>query len=97
MIREIGEELGLAEKQFRLELEPAARLDFTAWSKRASTETHYQLEVFEVALNHDADAIIGQNEANRWLSTPKIAQLATQDGSAISKTVKQVLASLDSV
>src|SRR3712207_3090882 len=51
LIREVGEELGLAEgTDFAVPAEPLAHLEFEAWSESARVETSYVLEVFEVEL-----------------------------------------------
>jgi len=94
VIREIGEELEIAEDQdFLVADQPLAHLDYTAWSEGARQETHYVLELFEVQLLGDSTRQrIEANSRNRWLTEEEIREERCHDGSPVSETMGLLLA-----
>jgi 8-oxo-dGTP pyrophosphatase MutT (NUDIX family) len=94
LLREVGEELGLATEDFTAADQPLARLEYTAWSEGAREETEYLLEIFVVELTRAAVDHVSANPANAWLSTEEAyAGLAT-DGRRVSPTLPRALGQL---
>ena len=88
LLREVGEELGLAEgADFQVAAEPAARLQYTAWSDSAGTETTYTVELFAVRLTPDAERHVAADPRNRWLSEDDIRSGRCADGALVSPTM----------
>jgi 8-oxo-dGTP pyrophosphatase MutT (NUDIX family) len=93
LLREVGEELGLAEgADFEAAAEPAARLQYTAWSESASADTAYTVELFDVRLTADAERRVSAEPHNRWLSADEIRAGRCADGAPVSATMALWLA-----
>jgi len=92
MIREISEELGIAEHEdFEAAEHPAAHLEYTAWSEGAQQQTAYTMELFDVELLDTAKQKVDSDPQNRWLDETEIRARAAKDGSKISPTMKRLL------
>ena len=95
MVRELGEELGLAEGcHFALPAEPAAHVEFTDWSQSAQEQTAYTMELFDVRLSDEACRIVDADSRNRWLTEAEIRARACRDGKPVSDTMEQLLGRL---
>ena len=96
LIREIGEELGLAlGEDYQIPDEPLLRLEFEAFSDGAWELTSYVLEVFRVVLNEDsAVEKIAANPDNRWVTEAEILAGRCTDSTRISPTVARVVTTL---
>jgi 8-oxo-dGTP pyrophosphatase MutT (NUDIX family) len=95
LVRELAEELGLDEGPgYTASEEPRARLEFTAWSVSARTETRYTMEVFDVAPGDAALRSIALDPANRWLAAEEVRAGRTEDGEAVSPTMRSILSEL---
>ncbi len=95
LIREVHEELGLTEgAHYRLSDKPPAHLQFEAWSERASEQTAYTFEVFELTLadvESESLRVINALPTNRWLTRDEVESGTTADGKSISATVSRLL------
>ncbi|MFO7906039.1 MAG: NUDIX domain-containing protein [Pirellulaceae bacterium] len=95
IIREIEEELSLrCGIDFEVADEPAARLEYTAFSKSAQEETGYTMELFDVRLTDSAGGRIDAKPNNRWLTEQEIQSQRTTDGKPVSETVELILRKL---
>jgi len=86
-VREVREELGLAEGTFGVAAEPLARLDYVAFSESAKVPTRYVMEVFPARLRIELD----ERPENAWLGWDEIARGQADDGRRISPTVGFIL------
>ncbi|HVA51050.1 MAG TPA: NUDIX hydrolase [Pirellulales bacterium] len=91
LVREIGEELGVAPGGLAMADDPTARLHYVATSRRAGAETAYTMELFDVELNGDELCRIEQRPENAWLGSEEISAEAMHDGRAISPTMSLLL------
>ena len=93
LVRELAEELHLREgADYAAAAEPRDRLEFTAFSESAGTETRYDMALFEVQLLGDAPAIVAADASNRWLDEAEIASGRCRDGEPVSPTMRRLLA-----
>jgi 8-oxo-dGTP pyrophosphatase MutT (NUDIX family) len=91
LIREAGEELGLTlGRDYRLDEQPLAHLEYTAFSRSAQVETDYTIELFGMDLA-DADTPLRAPVPVRWLSEREIAAGSCHDGLPISFTMYLLL------
>jgi tetratricopeptide (TPR) repeat protein/8-oxo-dGTP pyrophosphatase MutT (NUDIX family) len=91
-IREIAEELGLQEgRDIRIADEPAAHLEYVAYSANAGAETAYTMELFDAELLGDTAGRVEADLANRWLSEADIRARRCRDGRAVSETMFRLL------
>lgn len=93
VMREVEEELHLSDgSDFVVARKPTARLEYDGWSDGADEETHYTIELFDVALQNDAvvDAV-GRQRENRWLSEPEISHGRSDEGLPMSRTMKSLM------
>jgi 8-oxo-dGTP pyrophosphatase MutT (NUDIX family) len=97
MMREIGEELGMAAATgCAVAEQPLAHLDFVAWSEGAGEDTHYVIELFDVSLVGDAVELqAAAAPENRWLTDDHIRNGLAADGRPVSETMRRVLAEAD--
>ncbi|MFO0952828.1 MAG: NUDIX hydrolase [Isosphaeraceae bacterium] len=93
LVREIGEELGLAEgEDFVVDDVPPVRLEFDAFSDSAWAPTAYRVEVYHVRLTGErALARVASNPDNRWVSHAEILAGRCNDGTHISPTTARVV------
>ena len=91
--REVTEELGLREPaDFSVAAEPAARLEYTAFSRSAGVETLYRMEIFPVQLAQAAlRALPESNVECRWLTEAEIRGGRAADGRPVSETMAFLL------
>lgn len=90
--REVAEELGLVEGVgFRVADEPAAHLEYVAYSRSARVETRYVAELFDVELLGDAADAVARDPANRWVTTDEITAERCRDGRRVSETTGLLL------
>ncbi len=94
IVREIAEELALVDgTHVTVAEEPAAHLQYQAWSHRANEDTQYVIEVFpSPLLSHEVESIIDANPLNRWLDESEIRAQQTADGRWVSEIMWMVLA-----
>jgi 8-oxo-dGTP pyrophosphatase MutT (NUDIX family) len=91
LIREAGEELGLTlDRDFRLDDQPLAHLEYTAFSRSAQVETAYTIELFGMDLDN-AEAPPRAPVLVRWLREGEIAAGRCHDGLPISDTMHLLL------
>jgi ADP-ribose pyrophosphatase YjhB (NUDIX family) len=96
LVREIGEELGLAEgADYEMAAQPTAHLEFIAWSEGAKEETAYTTELFEVHLREPARTRVDAEPAVRWLSEAEIRAGQCSDGKPISETMQVILTKIN--
>ena len=93
VVREVGEELGLAEgSEFRILSVPIAHVEYTAWSGSAEQETEYTMELFDVQLvSNSACQKIDADPRNRWLSEAELRGQRCGDGRPVSETIASLL------
>jgi hypothetical protein len=95
-VREITEELGLAEQaDYEMAAQPTAHLEFTAWSEGAKEETAYTTELFEVDLRDPTQTRLDAEPAVRWLSEAEIRAGCCSDGKPISQTMQLILVKIN--
>lgn len=87
--REVAEELRLAaDTEFTVASDPAAHLEYVAWSRTAGEQTEYTVELFDVRLiGPAAGETIAARPENRWLTEREIEREQTDDGLAVSRTM----------
>jgi 8-oxo-dGTP pyrophosphatase MutT (NUDIX family) len=93
LVREIGEELGLAlGDDYLLSDEPPLRLEFDAFSDGAWGPTSYEMEIFPVVLTVDSvlEKIAG-NPDNRWVTEDEILAGRCNDSTRVSPTMTRIL------
>jgi 8-oxo-dGTP pyrophosphatase MutT (NUDIX family) len=98
LVREIGEELGLQEDDGSVSVaaEPAAHLEYTAWSASARQPTLYITELFHVQLSADAaHQKVDHNSLNRWITDSEIRLRRCVNGQSISEALVRLLSHLD--
>lgn len=98
LVREIGEELGLQENDGSVSVaaEPAAHVEYKAWSASARQLTLYITELFHVQLTGDAaHQKVDNNSLNRWITDAEIRQRRCVDGQSISEALVRLLSRLD--
>jgi 8-oxo-dGTP pyrophosphatase MutT (NUDIX family) len=92
LVREIGEELGLREREdYSVSTAPPLHVDFTAWSVSARAETRYAMELFDVELTPAAQSRIAADPENRWLAEAEVRAGRSEDGRPISATMVRLL------
>ena len=93
IVREIAEELGLIDgEHITVETDPAAHLEYSAWSHSAQEDTQYVFDVFWARLrNPEAEQIVNDNTLNQWLDEEEVHTGQTVDGKAVSETMWMVL------
>jgi hypothetical protein len=92
LVRELAEEIHLREgTDYTAGAEPLNRIEFTAFSESAQTQTQYLMALFEVDLIGDAQSLVDANPQNRWLSEAEIARERCQDGKLVSATILRIL------
>ena len=92
-IREVAEELEIVPgEDYVVGDEPAAHLEYVAWSGSANEKTAYTIELFDARLRRDSAALrVDANPANRWLTEREILAERTSDGRAVSETMARLL------
>jgi 8-oxo-dGTP pyrophosphatase MutT (NUDIX family) len=92
LIREMGEELGLAlGDDYEFSDHPALRLEFDAFSEGAWELTSYSMEIFRVILNENsALATVAADPDNRWVTEGEILAGRCTDGMRISPTMARI-------
>jgi len=93
LVREIGEELGLAlGDDYLVPDDPPLRLEFDAFSDGAWEPTFYQLEIFPVVLHGDSVLEkIAANPDNRWVTEDEILAGRCNDSTRVSPTMTRIL------
>jgi len=93
LVREIGEELGLQEHDdFMLSEEPAAHLEFVAWSEGAKEETAYTTKLFDFQFRCGAArAKVDERPKTRSVCEAEIRDGRCNDGNPISHTMGLIL------
>jgi hypothetical protein len=95
LVREIGEELGLAEGvDYRVSAEGPRVLEFTAFSRAAREETSYRMALFGVELTAEAQRSVEACPENRWLGDEEARDGRCRDGRPVSPTMARLLEAL---
>lgn len=91
MTRELTEELGIMPSGFSIAGDPTGRLHYITMSRRASVDTAYTMELFDVELHDDVLVEVERRPENAWLSLGEIEAGAAHDGRAVSPTLPLIL------
>jgi 8-oxo-dGTP pyrophosphatase MutT (NUDIX family) len=96
LIRELGEELRLAETtDYQAPRQPITTVEFVGFSERAQVETRYKMLPFHVELTETARSVVGNQSEVRWLSLSEIIKGQSNDGQRVSPTMRRLIEAMD--